>query len=622
MKFRTDLNGLRAIALIAVVLFHFNPSIAPGGFAGVDIFFVISGFLMTGIIFKGLNTDSLNLVEFYLCRANRIIPPLALLCFTLLLFGWFLLPPMDYVNLGKHAASSITFLSNITYFYESGYFDAGAYEKWLLHTWSLSVEWQFYIIYPIILLFLKRSFSLETLKRLLIVSTVLGFIFCIIATDMWPTFAYFSLPTRAWEMLLGGVAYFYPLKLNENQKRVLEVIGITLMLLSFTLTSKVTPWPGYIACVPVFGTYLILLSNRETSLLTNNRIFQTLGKWSYSIYLWHWPIAVYGTYFNLDNWIPIGLVLSVVFGAMSFYLIESNQFKQRKNTLIFTLMSVLVFVGFYKSIPFMLNHVSGMPKYIIEANLNQSDKGELFTWQMMDQLKKHKFDNTKLNVMFIGDSQSADFVNVINEKVSVIDNDRINFMAQKISAKCGVFYHLPEPLNALYDRINLSKNIGEKRLLKCAARIRKITADTRLLNADFIFIAMNWRNWSLNYNIQAVKAIKQKNPKAKIYIIGNKGMARALPIMMLNAFDNQQEVSELVFESLPAVNIKNNTFFREHQNADYQFINMTYAFCPVKKCNVVDKNGLPFFYDEVHTTKQGAMYLSDRLRPLLPAQLY
>ncbi|WP_017220914.1 acyltransferase family protein [Moritella dasanensis] len=622
MKFRTDLNGLRAIALIAVVLFHFNPSIAPGGFAGVDIFFVISGFLMTGIIFKGLNTNSLNLAEFYLCRANRIIPPLALLCFTLLLFGWFLLPPMDYVNLGMHAASSVSFLSNITYFYEADYFDAGAYEKWLLHTWSLSVEWQFYIIYPIILLFLKRYFSLESLKRLLILGTVVGFIFCTIATDLWPTFAYFSLPTRAWEMLLGGVAYFYPLKLNENQKRVLEAIGMTLMLLSFTFTSKMTPWPGYVACVPVFGTYFILLSNRETSLLTNNRIFQTLGKWSYSIYLWHWPIAVYGSYFQIDNWMPIGLILSVVFGGISFYLVESNQLKQRKHTLIFTLITVLAFVGFYKSIPAMLYHISGMPKYIIEANLNQSDKGELFTWQMMDQLKKNKLDNTKINVMFIGDSQSADFVNVINEKISVIDNDRVNFMAQKISAKCGVFYHLPNPLNALYDRINLSENIGEKRLLKCAARIRKITADNRLLNADYIFIAMNWRNWSLNYNIQAVKAIKQKNPKVKIIIIGNKGMARALPILMLNAFDNQQEVSELVFESLPAVNIKNNTFFRDNQKSDYQFINMTYAFCPIKKCNVVDKNGLPFFYDEVHTTKQGAMYLSDRLRPLLPAPFY
>ncbi|GIC77986.1 hypothetical protein FMO003_28930 [Moritella sp. F3] len=577
---------------------------------------------MTGIIFKGLNTDSLNIVDFYLCRANRIIPPLAVLCLILLLFGWFLLPPMDYVNLGKHVASSITFLSNITYYYESGYFDDSAYEKWLLHTWSLSVEWQFYIIYPVILLFLKQFFSLENLKRLLIVATILGFIFCVVATDKWPTFAYFSLSTRAWEMLLGGVAYFYPIKLQENQKKLLEIIGITLMLLSFTFTSKMTPWPGYVACVPVFGTYLILLSNRETSIFTNNRLFQTLGKWSYSIYLWHWPIAVYGAYYQLDNWVPIGITLSVVFGAMSYYLIEKNQFKRNKHTIVFTLLSALVFVVFYKSTPFLLHQVSGMPKHIIEANLNQSDKGELFTWQMIDKLKRHKIDNNKLNVLFIGDSQSADFVNVVNEKINVMNNDKINFMALKVSAKCGVFYHLPKPLNALYDRINLSENIGEKKLLKCGQRIRKITADTRLLNADYIFIAMNWRNWSLNYNIQAIKVIKQRNPQAKIYIIGNKGIAKPLPVLMVNAFNDEQEVSEVVFNSLPATNMKNNTFFRKNQVSDYQFINMTYAFCPVKKCNVIDKNGLPFFYDEVHTTKQGAMYLSDRLKPLLPPEFY
>ena len=622
MKFRTDLNGLRAIALIAVVLFHFSPSIAPGGFAGVDIFFVISGFLMTGIIFKGLNTDSLNLTEFYLCRANRIIPPLAVLCFTLLLFGWFLLPPMDYVNLGKHAASSITFLSNIVYYYESDYFDASAYEKWLLHTWSLSVEWQFYIIYPIILMLLKRFFSMESLKRLLMLATIFGFGYSVLATELWPTMAYFSLPVRAWEMLLGGVAYFYPLTLHRNQKRLLEFSGLSLILLSFIFTSKMTPWPGYQACVPVFGTYLILLSDRENSIFTNNIVFQTLGKWSYSIYLWHWPIAVYGAYFQIDNWFPIGLVLSIMFGAISFYLIEENQFKTRKTTVVFTCITAVAIIGLYKSTPFLLHQISGMPKHIIEANLNQSDKGELFTWQMIDKLKRHKIANDKLNVMFIGDSQSADFANVINEKINVLNNDKINFMALKVSAKCGVFYHLPKPLNELYDRINLSENIGEKRLLKCGKRIRKITADRRLLNADYIFIAMNWRNWSLDYNLAAVKAIKQQNPQVKIYIIGNKGIAKPLPVMMLNAFKNEQDVSKRVFESLPSSNVKNNTFFRINQGSGYQFINMTNAFCPVKKCNMVDKNGLPYFYDEVHTTKQGAMYLSDRLKPVLPQALY
>lgn len=180
--FRHDINGLRAIAVIAVVLFHFNPSWVPGGFAGVDVFFVISGFLMTGIIFRGLEQNNFSILKFYVARANRIIPALAVLCSVLLVVGWFYLTPLEYKALGKHAASSITFLSNITYWREAGYFDTSSHEKWLLHTWSLSVEWQFYIIYPIILVLLSKLFSIKTIKSILLAGTILGFIFCVVAT--------------------------------------------------------------------------------------------------------------------------------------------------------------------------------------------------------------------------------------------------------------------------------------------------------------------------------------------------------------------------------------------------------------------------------------------------------
>jgi len=121
VHFREDINGLRAIAVIAVVLFHFNPSWMPGGFAGVDVFFVISGFLMTGIIFKGLEQQNFSIIKFYIARANRIIPALAILCIVLLIFGWFYLSPVDYKSLAKHAVSSIGFISNNIYWLESGY---------------------------------------------------------------------------------------------------------------------------------------------------------------------------------------------------------------------------------------------------------------------------------------------------------------------------------------------------------------------------------------------------------------------------------------------------------------------------------------------------------------------
>ena len=292
MQFRKDINGLRAIAVIAVVLFHFNASWMPGGFAGVDVFFVISGFLMTGIIFRGIEQDNFSILKFYVARAKRIIPALAVLCLVLLVFGWFYLTPLDYRALGKHAGSSMGFLSNIIYWRESGYFDAASHEKWLLHTWSLSAEWQFYIIYPLVLIAMRKFMSLKAMKATVLVGTVLGFIFCVVATYKWPNPAYYLLPTRAWEMMIGGVAYLYPLKLAENRKKIFEWGGLALIILSYIFISKENLWPGYLALIPVFGAFLLIQAQRNDSIVTGNIIFQSLGKWSYSIYLWHWPITV------------------------------------------------------------------------------------------------------------------------------------------------------------------------------------------------------------------------------------------------------------------------------------------------------------------------------------------
>ena len=138
--------------MVAVVLYHFGVAGIGGGFAGVDIFFVISGYLMCGIICGGLERDDFSVWRFYLARARRIFPALIVLCLVALVFGWFFLMPEEYKQLGKHARESLTFSSNLRYFDESGYFDVASREKWLLHTWSLSVEWQFYLILPLILM--------------------------------------------------------------------------------------------------------------------------------------------------------------------------------------------------------------------------------------------------------------------------------------------------------------------------------------------------------------------------------------------------------------------------------------------------------------------------------------
>ena len=331
MDFRKDINGLRAIAVIAVVLFHFNPSWLPGGFSGVDIFFVISGYLITGILFRSLEKDSLSLVGFYKSRARRIIPALAAMCCVLLVLGWFYLLPLEYSELGKHVAASLGFYSNFTYWSEAGYFTASAHEKWLLHTWSLSVEWQFYMLYPIVLLGLSKVVALRHLRWIVMAACVAGFAFCVVTSIKWPEPAFYLLPARAWELLLGGVACLFPIKLDRTRQRLLEATGLALMAASFALLSERVVWPGYLALMPVLGTFAIIVAGRQDSIATNNRFSQWTGKLSYSLYLWHWPVVVfmsYAGYLGDSRNALLGIIAAFALAQLSYSLIEKTPAKK------------------------------------------------------------------------------------------------------------------------------------------------------------------------------------------------------------------------------------------------------------------------------------------------------
>lgn len=321
MHFRYDINALRAIAVISVVIFHFYPQILTGGFAGVDVFFVISGFLMTGIIMRGFEKENFNLIQFYIARCNRIIPALAVLCFVLIILGWFILLPTEYKDLGKHVASSITFISNMIYWRESGYFDTSSLTKWLLHTWSLSVEWQFYMLYPIYLMILKKIFNIKLLPIVIYTTFILSLTIGIYLTSKAPSFAYFSLFGRAWELLLGGCVYF--IAQNKTYKNNLFYLGITLIIASSFFIDSSMQWPGYLALIPTLGAALVLLSNNQNSYLVQNSLVQKLGLYSYSIYLWHWPIVVFLHYFNLTEYSILGIIFSIFLGYLSYTYIES-----------------------------------------------------------------------------------------------------------------------------------------------------------------------------------------------------------------------------------------------------------------------------------------------------------
>ena len=256
MLFKYDINGLRAYAVLAVVIFHFNKDWLPGGFIGVDVFFVISGYLMTGIIFRNIDLGRFTLSNFYLARANRIIPALSVVCVSTLIAGLALLAPEELKTLGKHIAYSASFLSNIAYQNEAGYFDVASHDKWLLHTWSLSVEWQFYIIYPLIILLFRKLFGDQGAKTSVLITAVISLILCVYLSYSAEFDAFYDLSSRAWEMMAGGAAILFPLQLKQSLCKVTESFGLLLILMSAFLLNENDTWPGLYTLAPVTGCLL------------------------------------------------------------------------------------------------------------------------------------------------------------------------------------------------------------------------------------------------------------------------------------------------------------------------------------------------------------------------------
>lgn len=326
-SFRLDINGLRAWAVVSVVLYHFGVPGFTGGFIGVDVFFVISGFLMTKIIISGVENNNFSLLSFYLSRCKRIIPALLFLCVLLMAFGWFLLATPDYLMLGYHSFTAILFISNFKFWLESGYFDVESHEKWLLHTWSLSVEWQFYILLPILIMVSYRYFGIMGTKITLSAIGVASLALSIIGAHYWPYMSFYLLPMRAWEMLAGGFVWWMTRKINIAGKAsfIFVLLGFFIILISILLFDSTSIWPGSNALIPVIGTMLVLAGNNQKSIFTSTTFAQKVGERSYSIYLWHWPVVVFLTYCGLEEssiWIVVGLLITGVIGWCSYKFIE------------------------------------------------------------------------------------------------------------------------------------------------------------------------------------------------------------------------------------------------------------------------------------------------------------
>lgn len=265
IKYRKEIDGLRAVAILPVLLFHVGYSVFSGGFVGVDVFFVISGYLITKILLDDMHNGKYSLLTFYERRIRRIVPALACVIIFVLMASPFFLPPDNYSFLPKEIIGTLLFSSNIISFLKSGYFSTDAEQRPLLHTWSLGIEEQFYIISPIVL-FIAFKYFRTNMKIIIIIFTILSFLMSIFLSKNNPTSSFYLLHTRYWELSFGALAAIGVFKKSEGkiQREILSAFGLFLILFAvFTFTSR-TIFPGYSAILPVFGATLVILNSQNT----------------------------------------------------------------------------------------------------------------------------------------------------------------------------------------------------------------------------------------------------------------------------------------------------------------------------------------------------------------------
>ncbi|GHC08682.1 acyltransferase family protein [Cerasicoccus arenae] len=338
MQYRRDVDGLRAVAILAVVAFHADIGVG-GGYIGVDVFFVISGFLITKIIYEQMRIGAFSILGFLSRRIRRIWPALFVLSLATLAAGWWVLLPEDYAHLSEAVGASTLYFANIFYWLTSGYFQESAQSEVMLHTWTLSLEEQFYLFLPLAMMVVL--WLLPQRRRVMFGALALGlglsFLISVYGVEHHPRAAFFLLPSRAWEFLLGSLLAITPAT-RMYRSNVLREVGSLLGLAAICFSafgySEVTPFPGLHALLPCLGALLLIACNDATTGLPSTLVGRLLslkpivyiGLISYSLYLWHWPIFCLAKYWStaptsLDQNLVL-IFASLVAASLSYHLVE------------------------------------------------------------------------------------------------------------------------------------------------------------------------------------------------------------------------------------------------------------------------------------------------------------
>jgi len=614
MQYKPEIDGLRALAVIPVMLFHAGFQVFSGGFVGVDIFFVISGFLITRIIIEEKERGVFSLKTFYERRARRILPALFLTIMICTPISWFLLLPSEMREYSESIIAATTFTSNVYFWLLTGYFDGAAEIKPLLHTWSLALEEQFYIFFPLLIALTWRNGNRRILAITLCITATACFGLAQWGSIEKPSAAFFLLPTRAWELLLGALIALNPPKYNSTSlNQVASFTGVLFICYSIFAYEKNTPMPGIYALLPTLGASLILLFATPCTTigkLLANRILVRIGLLSYSAYLWHQPVlalARHATGPNLNHTTSAALLtLTMGLAYLSWNYVE-NAFRNpllisRNKFYAFFLGSCLLLLAFgatgISTNGFLFRY---NPEDRDLASLNPKEMGK-FVMQRFNSLRMAPFDQTdkRSKVLIIGDSFAQDLVNALVEGGL---SPRIQISTHFISAGCGSLF---------IQREKFAQNISPESTHDCInnglfedAKLREL-----MLSADEIWFASAWTPWAAELTKQSYRNLSDFSLKP-IKIFGRKNFGR-VEMRHLLSLPQAQRLATMSAADTEIVQTHNTLRSLLPSGV---FIDVQKMLCDSEglNCPLFDENGDLISYDGGHLTRTGAIYFGKKL---------
>lgn len=509
-KYRKEIDGFRALAILPVVFYHAGFNLFSGGYVGVDVFFVISGYLITNIILSDIEKNRFSIKNFYERRARRILPALFLVSLACIPFSFLFFQDIYLLEFTRSLVSIIFFSSNFLFWSESGYFNTNTEFKPLIHTWSLSVEEQFYILFPIILLFFLNFFKFLT-KIFFITLLILSLLFCMWGSFSYPNATFYLLPFRGWEIILGVLTALYLHKNNIKFKKIFNeffsILGFCLIGISIIFLDSETIFPGYIALLPTIGTVLLIIfCQKDTTLykLFTIKYLIYLGLISYSLYLWHQPILAFVKFYSLNEitiYFKLLLILtSIIISYFSWKYLESP-FRNRqkisyKKFLLFLLIPIIIFLTTWAYVVKFsdLNDIYiSKPKELIENKKIEYFKTrfdiKLNSENVFYNAIKPKNNEAKIKVLVIGDSHAQS----------------LNLMGEYYSGKYQIEWHSYifqgcPPIFGYYKIYNIEQIKPSKKQIECRDQV-KIWENFIKKNGeyfDFVILSSRW-NYIFNH---------------------------------------------------------------------------------------------------------------------------